>query len=304
MMRRIGFVGVGNMGWPMAGNLAKKGFTIVAYDKEAGRAERFAREHGEGCSAASGPRDLASVEAVVTMLPTGADVRQALLDDQGGIAPHLPRGTLVIDMSSSDPVGTRALGAALAARGLILLDAPVSGGVPRAHTGTLAVMIGCEDRGMIERARPLLLAMGERLFEVGPLGAGHAMKALNNFIAGAGFAAVSEALLAGKRFGLDPATMVDILNASTGRSWMTELVMKEQVIEGRHSSGFALGLLAKDVGIAAGLAAAMRLDAPLIRLVSERWAAARDQLGYQRDNTEAITVWDRDLPPEPRQRGS
>jgi 3-hydroxyisobutyrate dehydrogenase len=136
--------------------------------------------------------------------------------------------------------------------------------------------------------------MGERLFEVGPLGAGHAMKALNNFVAGAGFAAVSEALLTGKRFGLDPATMIDVLNASSGRSWITELVMKEQVIEGRHSSGFALGLLAKDVRIAADLAAAMKLDAAVMRIVSERWAEARDRLGYGRDNTEAIHAWDRD----------
>ncbi len=286
------------MGWPMAGNLAKKGFAVVAYDKDTSRAEGFAREHGPSCTAAASPRELAPVDALITMLPTGADVRQALLEDGGGIAPHLRRGTLVIDMSSSDPVGTRALGRELESRGLVFMDAPVSGAVPRAHTGTLAIMIGSEDRAAIERARPILLGMGERLFEVGPLGAGHAMKALNNFIAGAGFAAVSEALLAGKRFGLDPTTMIDVLNASSGRSWITELVMKEQVIAGRHSSGFALGLLAKDVKIAADLAAAMKLDAAVMQVVSERWIEARDQLGYGRDNTEAIRAWDRDRSPE------
>lgn len=297
-MTRVGFVGIGNMGWPMAGNLAKKGFAVVAYDKDTSRAEGFAREHGPSCTAAASPRELAPVDALITMLPTGADVRQALLEDGGGIAPHLRRGTLVIDMSSSDPVGTRALGRELESRGLVFMDAPVSGAVPRAHTGTLAIMIGSEDRAAIERARPILLGMGERLFEVGPLGAGHAMKALNNFIAGAGFAAVSEALLAGKRFGLDPTTMIDVLNASSGRSWITELVMKEQVIAGRHSSGFALGLLAKDVKIAADLAAAMKLDAAVMQVVSERWIEARDQLGYGRDNTEAIRAWDRDRSPE------
>jgi 3-hydroxyisobutyrate dehydrogenase len=300
-LTRVGFVGVGNMGWPMAANLVKKGFAIVAYDKDASRAERFAREHGPDCTAAAAPQDLAPVDALVLMLPTGADVRQALLEDRGGIAAHLRRGTLVIDMSSSDPVGTRALGRELEPRGLIFMDAPVSGAVPRARTGTLAIMIGCVDASAIDRARPILLGMGERLFEVGPLGAGHAMKALNNFIAGAGFAAVCEAMLAGRRFGLDPTTMIDVLNASSGRSWVTELVMKEQVIEGRHSSGFALGLLAKDVKIAADLAAAMHLDAPLMRLVSERWLEARDELGYGRDNTEAILAWDADLErPRPR----
>lgn len=293
-MTRVGFVGIGNMGAPMAANLARKGFAVTAYDQDASRAERFAREHGAAATAAAAPRDLASVEALITMLPTGADVRRALLEDGGGIAPHLARGTLVIDMSSSDPVGTRTLGRELESRGLLFMDAPVSGAVPRAHTGTLAIMIGSVDRAAIERARPILLAMGERLFEVGPLGAGHAMKGLNNFLAGTGFAAACEVLLAGKRFGLDPATMIDVLNVSSGRSWVTELVMKEQVIEGRHSSGFALGLLAKDVKIAADLAAAMHLDAPLMRLVAERWAEARDALGYARDNTEAIRAWDRD----------
>jgi 3-hydroxyisobutyrate dehydrogenase len=294
-MQRVGFVGIGNMGWPMAANLARKGFAVVAFDKDASRAERFAREHG--CSAAAAPRDLAAADAIVTMLPTGADVREALLGTAGGaagIAASLRPGTLVIDMSSSDPVGTRKLGPELTSRGLVFMDAPVSGAVPRARTGTLAIMIGSEDRQAIERARPILLAMGERLFEVGPLGAGHAMKALNNFIAGAGFAAVCEAMLAGRRFGLDPATMMDVLNASTGRSWVTEVVIRDQVIEGRHSSGFALGLLAKDVKIAADLALAMQLDAPVMQLVSARWLEARDRLGYDRDNTEAIKAWDRD----------
>ena len=293
-MTRVGFVGIGNMGAPMAANLVRKGFTVIAYDKDAGRAERFAREHGSGSGVAAAPRDLASVEVLITMLPTGADVRKALLEDGGGIAAHLARGTLVIDMSSSDPVGTRALGRELESRGLVFMDAPVSGAVPRAHTGTLAIMIGSLDRAAIERARPIFLAMGERLFEVGPLGAGHAMKGLNNFLAATGFAAACEVLLAGKRFGLDPATMIDVLNVSSGRSWVTELVMKEQVIEGKHSSGFALGLLAKDVKIAVDLASAMHLDAPVMNLVSQRWAEARDVLGYERDNTEAIRAWDRD----------
>lgn len=294
-MTRVGFVGIGNMGRPMAGNLARKGFAVTAYDTDASRAQSFAREHGAGCTAAASPRDLAPVGALITMLPTGADVRQALLEDGGGIASHLARGTLVIDMSSSDPVGTRSLGRELESRGLVFMDAPVSGAVPRAHTGTLAIMIGSLDRAAIERARPILLAMGERLFEVGPVGAGHAMKALNNFLAGTGFAAACEALLAGQRFGLDPKTMIDVLNVSSGRSWVTELVMKEQVVDARHSSGFALGLLAKDVKIAADLAAAMHLDAPVMQLVSKRWIEARDELGYGRDNTEAIRAWDRDL---------
>jgi 3-hydroxyisobutyrate dehydrogenase len=289
----VGFVGIGNMGWPMAANLARRGHSVTAYDRDAERSARFAREHG--CAAAGRLADLAAVDAVVTMLPTGADVRQVLLEEGGGLAPRLRPGTLVIDMSSSEPVGTRRLGPELATRGLAFMDAPVSGAVPRARAGTLAIMIGCDDRDAIARARPLLLAMGEKLFEVGPLGAGHAMKALNNFVAATGFTAAAEALLIGKRFGLEPGTVIDVLNASTGRNFLTEAVMKEHVIEGRHATGFSLGLLAKDVKIAADLGVAVGLDAPLTRLVSERWSHARERLGATRDNSEAILSWDEDL---------
>jgi len=209
-----------------------------------------------------------------------------------GLARKLRPGAIAIDMSSSDPVGTRALGAALAARGVTLIDAPVSGGVPRAVQGTLTIMIGGDDPAAIDRARPLLRAMGDRLFDTGGLGSGHAMKALNNFVAAAGFAACAEALLAGQRFGLDPARMVEILNVSTGRNFHTDLVLREHVVGGKFASGFQLGLLAKDVRIAADLAHDLRLDAPLARLVSERFETARDALGYTRDHTEAIKAWD------------
>ncbi len=297
-MRTVGFVGIGNMGWPMAANLVKCGrYAVAVHDKDAERSAQFARE--QGCVVAGTLAELASADAVITMLPTGRDVREVVLQE-GGLAACLRRGALVIDMSSSDPVGTRELGPVLAQRGLTLLDAPVSGAVPRARTGTLAIMIGCNDREAVERAKPLLSALGDRLFEVGSLGSGHAMKALNNLVAAAGFTAVSEAMLIGRRFGLDPTTMVEVLNASTGRSFITEAVMKEQVIEGRHASGFSLGLLAKDVKIAADLGNAVQFDAPLTRLVSDRWLLARDRLGAMRDNTEAILAWDHDLP---RDRG-
>jgi 3-hydroxyisobutyrate dehydrogenase len=153
-------------------------------------------------------------------------------------------------------------------------------------------MIGGDDKEAIERARPLLRSMGDRLFDTGGLGSGHAMKALNNFVAAAGFAACAEALLTGQRFGLDPRRMVEILNVSTGRSFHTDLVLLEHVVDGKFASGFQLGLLAKDVGIADGLARDVGIDAPLMQLVSRRFDAARDSLGYTRDHTEAIKAWD------------
>lgn len=284
----VAFIGVGAMGAPMAACVARAGHVLTVYDSVRARAQLVATENG--CHTAEGLEGLAASELVVTMLPTGQIVRDLYLRD--GLARKLRRGIIAIDMSSSDPVGTRELGAALAASGITLIDAPVSGGVPRAAQGTLTIMIGGDDPAAIDRARPLLRSMGDRLFDTGGLGSGHAMKALNNFVAAAGFAACAEALLAGQRFGLDPARMVEILNVSTGRSFHTDLVLREHVVGGKFATGFQLGLLAKDVRIAADLAQALRLDAPLVRLVSERFETARDVLGYTRDHTEAIKAWD------------
>jgi 3-hydroxyisobutyrate dehydrogenase len=291
---RVGFIGIGNMGWPMAANIAKAGHELTVFDLDPERSIRFAREHN--CKAA-GLREVAGNEATVTMLPTGPIVRQALIEADGGaFAKNLRAGALVIDMSSSEPVGTRELGAALAKHGAVLIDAPVSGAVPRAKTGTLAIMIGGDDQEAIARAKPLLLSMGDRLFETGRLGTGHAMKALNNYIAAAGYTAVAEALLIGERFGLDQGVMVDILNVSTGRNFTTEVMVKEHVLEGKYGTGFALGLMAKDVKIAADLGEAVRLDAPVSRLIRERWAVARDRLGATSDTSAAILGWKDDLP--------
>jgi len=293
---RIGFVGIGNMGSPMAGHIVKGGHTVTVYDSDADKVSRFASAHG--CRGASTLADLGDSQIVITMLPDGHVVRSIMMGQEvseTGLARHLQRGALFVDMSSSDPVGTRTLGGELAALGVTMLDAPVSGAVPRATVATLAIMIGGDDKAAIERAKPVLGLMGDRLFETGGLGSAHAMKSLNNFIAAATFAASAEALLIGKRFGLDPATMFDIINVSTGRSFISEMVMKEHVITGKFSTGFTVGLLAKDVRIAADLGEAMNLDAPVLRLVRDRWALARDRLGAMRDNAEAVNSWDEDL---------
>ena len=197
------------------------------------------------------------------MLPSGREVRHALLEaEDGALTRNLRAGSTVIDMSSADPVGTRRLGAELAAHKIELVDAPVSGGVPRAKDGTLAIMIG-GSAGAVQAVKPVLSKMGGKLFEVGGLGCGHAMKALNNFLAGTSFAAASEAVRVGRTFGLDPAVMIDVINVSTGRSFPTDLVMKQHVLSGTFATGFALGLLAKDVGIAADLASQVGADAPI-----------------------------------------
>jgi 3-hydroxyisobutyrate dehydrogenase len=286
-VRSVAFVGVGNMGTPMATNLARAGFSVTAVDADPGRAAAWAAANG-AASVATLAGVVGSCDAVVTMLPTGAEVRAVLTDP--GVLAAAPHGLVAIDMSSADPVVTRALGAELLEHGVRLVDAPVSGGVPRAETGTLAIMVG-GDPDAVDIARPVLDALGDRLFDVGALGNGHAMKSLNNFVAGTAFVACCEAIVVGERFGLDPTTMIEIMNVSTARCFNTDLVMRQHVISGGFASGFALGLLAKDVGIADGLSHAVGAVTPLADLVTERLAAARDQLGPTVDHTQAYEIW-------------
>jgi len=282
---RIGFVGLGNMGRPMVENLLKAGFELAVADADPGHLA------GLGMRALL-PASLGELgrmsDIVVAMLPDGKIVRKVLLGDAGGndgVLAGLKAGSLVIDMSSSAPVGTRALGAELAARGIALVDAPVSGGVKRAVDGTLAIMVGGEAAD-IERCRPLLAAMGRDIFPTGPLGSGHAMKALNNYVSAAGLAAAAEAVLVGERFGLDPGVMVDILNASTGRNNATENKFKQFILPKRYTAGFTMGLMAKDLRTALETAEATATPAPLAAACIALWNAAEAKLGGAADHTE------------------
>lgn len=286
----IGFIGLGTMGWPMARNLARAGNRVAVADREAARRDAFADEHG--CAAAAQPSDFAAAECVVTMLPTGRIVRDVLVEQDGGVARNLADGCVLVDMGSSDPTGTRALGDELAGHGLTLVDAPVSGGAAKAETGELSIMLGGDDSAATDRAADVVGALAARIFRTGPLGSGHALKALNNYVAAAGFTAAAEALVVGKRFGLDPNVLVDVLNASTGRNFSTEYTLQEHVLPGSFATGFSLGLMAKDVELAADLADAMEIPAPLCHAVRERLDGALAELDGESDHSLAVMLWD------------
>ena len=299
----VGFIGIGAIGWPMAGTLVKAGHDVTVFDIDSARVGRFAVEFA--CPAASGLAEIAAHPFVITMLPTGETVRQVLLaQDNGAFRKAVRPGTIVIDMGSSDPLGTQALGAELRQLGVQLVDAPVSkraavfaeSGTPTAGASAIpmVIMIG-GDLDAVVRAKPLLARIGDTLFTTGALGSAHALKALNNYASAASHAALAEALLAARRFGLDPKTCIDVINVSTGRSFISEVLFKKQIDNPNFAAGFSIGLFAKDVKQAADLAVAVGLDAPMARLTCERWAYAREQLGAAADITAAARAWDQDL---------
>lgn len=265
------------MGLPMGERLLAAGFAVRGADVAADARAAFAQAGG---SAFAHAREAAAdAAAVITMLPNGRVVRAALLDAA------LPAGALAIDMSSSAPTETQALGRDLAGRGIALIDAPVSGGVRRARDGTLAIMAGGPQE-QIDRAMPVLLAMGKTVIPTGPLGSGHAMKALNNYVSAAGLVAACEALLVGERFGLAPETIADVLNASTGRNNSTEVKLKPFVIPRNFAAGFSLALMAKDLRTAADLAAHLGVPAAGIAGSAALWETALAALGAGADHTE------------------
>jgi 3-hydroxyisobutyrate dehydrogenase len=273
----IGFIGIGNMGLPMARRLVEGGYDVMGHDVAPAAREKLAAAGGRVATDLAG---LAEAPVVITMLPNSKIVRQVV----EAMRPHLRKGAILIDMSSSDPLETRRLGEELAADGYVLIDAPVSGGVKRAIDGSLAIMAG-GDVGTIDFVEPALRRMGTSIFRTGPLGSGHAMKSLNNYLSGIGLVAAVEAVEIGRRFGLDPSLMVDILNASTGRNNATENKMKQQVLSQSFASGFTIALMAKDIRIASELARRLGVAAPLIGEVAALWEAAAAESGIAADHT-------------------
>jgi 3-hydroxyisobutyrate dehydrogenase len=278
-IKSIAFIGIGNMGWPMAANLVKAGFEVTVCDARAGHAAKFVSEVGG--HAAAGPAEAAKdVDCVVTIVPTSKQVA----DVAALIAPVLAKGTLVIDMTSGQPGKTREIAADLAARGVAMIDAPVSGGVPRARTGDLAIMVGGEDADL-DRADPVLKAMGTSIHRCGGIGAGQAMKALNNLVSAGGFLMGIEALLIGQRFGLDAGKMVDVLNASSGMTNSSQKKFKQYVLSRRFDDGFGLDLMVKDLGIALEVGRETNTPTPFSALCREMWASALTALGPGHNHT-------------------
>ncbi|HYW76813.1 MAG TPA: NAD(P)-dependent oxidoreductase [Gammaproteobacteria bacterium] len=284
---KVGFVGLGRMGNPMARRLNAIGVLHRVLDARPEAARQFAEETGVAVAHSLGGL-AAACDAVVLMLPNGTIVREVALGaNEGGdaLVAGAKHGLVVFDMSSSAPMGTRTLGEELSPHGISLLDAPVSGGVRKAHSGELAIIAG-GDVQLLERWRWMLAAMGKRIFATGPLGSGHAVKALNNYVSAAGLAAAAEAVQVAEAFGVNGEVLVDVLNASTGRNNSTENKFRQYILSGSYDSGFALDLMAKDLETAAELAAQSGLREPLLQRCTEAWRQASSALGAGADHTE------------------
>ena len=282
----VGFIGLGTMGRPMVAQLVDGGFTVRVYDIDRD-AVAAVQALGNRVSAAASPADIgASCEIVVTMLPSGHEVSDIVIG-KDGVATAMAPGGIVLDTSSSQPWLTQALAGALEAKGIALVDAPVSGAREGAETGTLTFMVG-GDAESVARCRPLLEAMGERIFRVGDVGAGHVVKSINNLLTATTYLATAEAVTIGAQYGIDPAMIVDVINESTGMNQVTQRQFKRRVLTRRFDSGFSLDLMAKDVGIALELARRMDLPLPVSTLGGTQWRAARQHLGGGRNIAEIV----------------
>lgn len=281
-IHRLGFVGIGKMGWPMASRLHAAGFELTVGDASASAVSRFVAEH-PGTRPAGAPADYADVDALILMLPS-SDIVQAVLEDDGTAA-ALREGAVVVDMSSSVPTRTRDLALRLTAAGLRFADAPVSGGVRGAVAGRLAILAGGEQDDLDQLA-PVFAPLAATVIVVGPVGSGHAAKALNNLVSAATMSVTVEALRLSERFGISPATMTDVLNNSSGRSNTSENKVAQFMTSGTFASGFALQLMAKDVGIAVDLAADLGQEPEIAQVVARQWRRVAGQVTPETDHTQ------------------
>ena len=282
---KVGFIGTGTMGRPMIANLVKKGFEVLGYDVVPSALQAAvglgAKATGSSVDAAKGS------DIVVTMLPSSSHVESVYLGARG-VLDGVARGRLCVDMSTIDPATSRRVAEAARARGIRFIDAPVSGGVPRATDGTLTIMIGGEAAD-VEEARPVLVAMGSNLIHVGPVGAGEVAKICNNLIAGVAAVAVSEAFRIAEGFGVDPRILTDVISKSSGNTWAMEQNHPVPGLAPRAASnrdyepGFMTDLMAKDLGLAVNAARELRVPvvvAPaaqqILRLASSHGLGRKD----------------------------
>lgn len=286
-MTRVAFIGLGDIGWPIASHLTRDPFELAVWNRTRSKAETFAREYNVRL-AATPANAVAGADVVITCLPSSAEV-EAVLHGDDGMLDALERGAILIDCTSGDPPTSRSIAAELGGRGVDFIDAPVSGGVAGAKAATLTVMWGGEE-SVFERARPIISAFGKKIVHAGPVGSGHALKAVNNALLAVHILSAAEGLAVLMKAGVDPTLALEVINASSGRSNSSENLFPQRVLTRAFPRTFRLALLEKDIAIAALLADDLAVKAPIISLTAQRFHEAREKLGETADHVEAVKM--------------
>jgi 3-hydroxyisobutyrate dehydrogenase len=266
---RLGFIGLGVMGLPMAQHLAAAGYAVTAHDIDSRTTAKLKGRH-PAVSVVDSPKAVAAVsDIVVTMLPSGREVSETATGANGLLEGFAP-GSLLLDTSSSEPWYTKQVATRLKQAGISMVDAPVSGAEAGAIGADLVFMVG-GDPAAVERVRPLLEVLGNKMFHLGPTGAGHTMKSINNLITAATFLATAEGLIMGSGSGLDPAVMNEVLNVSTGMSWISKNHIPQRILSRRFDDPFKLDLMVKDINIALKVALDLGLHPGLSEATQTLW---------------------------------
>jgi 3-hydroxyisobutyrate dehydrogenase len=289
-MTSVAFLGLGAIGRPMAQRVADAGFDLTVWNRSPERARDFAAT--TKARAAATPADaVRGAQVVVTCLSTSQNVA-SLLDGPDGLLAGLAKGTLFVDCTSGDPATSQAIAARLAEKDVAYIDAPVSGGTSGAEKGILTVMVG-GDAAALERARPVLQSFGKKIVHCGKIGAGDAVKAMNNAMLAIHVWSTGECMAALSRAGVDPKIALEVVNSSSGRSNTSENLFPERVLSRAFPRTFRLALLDKDIGIAAQVAREQKTPSPILQLAAELFRMAHAELGEEADHVEAVKVIER-----------
>jgi 2-hydroxy-3-oxopropionate reductase len=285
MAEKIGFIGTGIMGAPMARNLMEDGYELVLYNRTTEKAEEVA---GDGATVVGNPREVAELcDVVVLMLPDSPQVEE-IVEGEDGMLEGLKEGALIVDMSTISPVVTRELAEKIEERGASMLDAPVSGGEPGAQQGTLAIMVGGGEEDF-ERARPLLEVMGDAITHVGPTGAGQTAKAANQIVVAVTLEGISEALVLASKAGVAPEKILEAISGGLAGSNVME-AKKENFLEHDFEPGFRVDLHHKDLGIALATGREYGVSLPVTAIVDQMLESLKTKGRGDRDHSAILTL--------------
>jgi len=283
---RIGFIGLGAMGQPMSKNINKAGYQLSVHDINPAAVQPLVEAGAKNCAT---PKEVAQQSnVVITMLPNSSIVEKVILGEEG-LVEVLPSGSVVIDMSSSQPSSTQMISQVLSKKNINMLDAPVSGGSTGAASGKLSIMVGGEEE-VYKRYLPLLQVMGDKIFHVGGAGAGHTVKAVNNLLFGATLAAACEAIVLGVKAGISPEKLVEAISVSSGRCYAVNEKFPKIVFPRHFKPGFSTDLLHKDMDIALTMAKEHKVPLSVCSIAQQLYTIGQQKGFGSLDNTSVIKI--------------